>query len=290
MGLNYGSAMPIRFVHNTRLALRPPKRASWGVVLVTAFLLTASLTSVGCVVTRQTSSTWDSWREIADPEPRETADGRRVRGQAYAVELKHFTGVDRLQQAYDFSNLVRTEAQIADVWFVDQGREAIVYTGRYPRRDHPEAKAKLTAVRAATLDGKREFRKAKLVTIDRRQAGTRDEHDLSQYSGYRTLLVAVFDANYDQDFRRAAEELADELRAEHEVDVYYYHGPNQSLVTAGLFTQVDFVPVNGVDSYGPAIRQMQDVFPFTTRNGEDLIGEDLTTADQREPTVVVRVP
>ena len=282
--------MPIRFFYNARLAPHRPKSASWGVALVTAGLLTASLMSMGCVVTRQKSSTWDSWREIADPEPRETADNRRVRGQAFAVELKQFTGADRLQQAYDFSNLVRTEAQIADVWFVDRGRDAIVYTGRYPRRDHPEAKAKLTAVRAATLDGKHEIRKAKLVTIDQRHAGTRDEHTLSQYSGYRTLLVAVFDSNYGQDFRRAAEELADELRAEHEVKVYYYHGPNQSLVTAGLFTQMDFVPVNGVDSYGPAIRQMQEVFPFATRNGEVLIGEDLTTEDQREPSGGVRVP
>lgn len=252
-------------------------------------LLMTALTT-GCIETREVSSSWDSLRQIADPPPQETSDGRRVRGQAFAVELKTFTGTDRLQQAFDFSNVVRADAQIADVWFVDRGEDAVVYAGRYPRKDHPEAKAKLKAVRAATLDNQRAFRRAKLVTIDRNQGGTRDKHDLTQYSGYRTLLLAVYDPDFGKDFRRAAEETADELRDEHEVDTYYYHGPNQSLVTAGLFTQMDFVPVDGVDSYGPAIRQMQEVFPHTRRNGEFIIGEDLASEDQREPTVIVRVP
>lgn len=254
-----------------------------------AVLLVAAITT-GCMETRVVSSSWDSLREIADPPPQETADGRRVRGQAFAVELKKFSGTDRLQQAFDFSNVVRTDAQIADVWFVDRGDDAVVYAGRYPRKDHPEAKAKLKAVRAATLDGKRAFRKAKLVTIDRSQDGTRDKHDLSQYSGYRTLLLEVYDQDFGKDFRRAAEETADELRDEHDVDIYYYHGPNQSLITAGLFTQMDFVPVEGVDRYGPPIRQMQEIFPDTRRNGEFLIGEDLASENQREPTVIVRVP
>lgn len=270
-------------------ALRRVHRRSPIVVAAAAVLLTIT-TAPGCVETRVVSSSWDGLREIADPPPQNDADGRRVRGQAFAVELATFTGQDRLQQAFDFANLARTDAQIADVWFVDRVEDAVVYAGRYPRKDHPEAKAKLKTIRAATLAGNRTFRRAQLVSIDRNQDGTRDQHDLSQYSGYRTLLLAVYDANFGRDFRRAAEETADQLRGEHDVDIYYYHGPNQSLVTAGLFTQMDFVPVDGVDSYGSAIRQMQDLFPHTSRNGEFLIGEDLTTADQREPTVVVRVP
>ncbi|MBB6428725.1 hypothetical protein [Algisphaera agarilytica] len=236
------------------------------------------------------SSSWDSLRELADPPTEQGKDGRRVRGQAFAVELQTLEGTDRLQLAYDYANVVRTQAQIADVWFVDRGQDAVVYAGRYPRKDHPEARAKLKEVRAATVEGKRVFRKAKLVAIDRKQAGIRDKHDLSQYSGYRTLLVAVFDENHGKEFRRSAEETAEALREEHEVDIYFYHGPNQSLVTAGLFTQMDFVPVDGVDSYGPEIRQMQEIFPHTQRNGEYLIGEDLASEDKREPTVVVRVP
>lgn len=246
--------------------------------------------TAGCVETRVVSSSWDSLREIADTPPEDREGGRRVRGQAFAVELATFAGRDRLQESFDFANRVRTDAQVADVWFVERGQEAVVYAGRYSRKNHPEAKAKLKAVRAATLEGRRPFRKAKLVAIDRSQQGTRDEHDLSQYSGYRTLLLAVYDNNHGNEFRRAAEEFAEKLRAEHDVDLYYYHGPNQSLVTAGLFTQTDFVPVDGVDSYGPAIRQMQQLFPDTQRNGEYLIGEDLSTDTQREPTVVVRVP
>jgi len=259
-------------------------------LLVGLASLLVLLFTVGCVETRVVSSSWDSLRQIADAPPEQDQAGRRVRGQAFAVELAVFTGRDRMQESFDFAHRARSEAQIADVWFVERGDDAVVYAGRYRRQDQPEAKAKLKAVRAAVLDAKRPFRKAKLVPIDRRQQGTRDQHDLSQYSGYRTLLIAVYDQGFGNDFRRAAEETADDLRAEHDVDIYYYHGPNQSLVTAGLFTQTDFVPVNGVDSYGPAIRQTQELFPHTQRNGEFLIGDDLTTDTKREPTVVVRVP
>ncbi|MEM9420205.1 MAG: hypothetical protein AAGA25_14295 [Planctomycetota bacterium] len=267
----------------------PQLRSARCLLWVFVFSLLATL-SIGCVETRVVSSSWDSLRELADPPPEQSKDGKRVRGQAFAVELQTFSGADRLREAYDFANTVRTKGQIADIRFVDRGRDAVVYAGRYPRKDHPEAQAKLKEVRAATIDGKRVFRKAKLVAIDRKQAGIRDKYDLSQFSGYRTLLVAVFDANHGKEFRRAAEETASDLREEHEVDIYFYHGPNQSLVTAGLFTQMDFVPVDGVDRYGPDIRQMQEVFPHTQRNGEYLIGQDIATEDKREPTVVVRVP
>lgn len=260
-----------------------PGRAAAGLVLLVLVGLT-----VGCVETREVGGTWHRWRELADP-PRGEGQDPRVVGQAWAVELQTFTGRDRLSEAFDFSNRVRAEGQIADVWFVGRGQDAVVYTGRYPREDHPEAVEKLKSVRQATLNGKRPFRNAKLVTIERGR-GTRDANDLSQYSGRRTLLVAVYDASFGDDFRRAAEEYAEQLRAEHDHPIYYYHGPSQSLVTAGLFTQYDFIPVNGVDSYGPRIRELQEIFPHTRRNGELLRNPELTTEDQLEPTIVVRVP
>lgn len=270
---------------------RPTHFCSRGLIGRTAaglMLITSLLAMPGCVETREVGGTWHRWRELADP-PREAGSDPQSRGQAWAVELETFTGRDRLSEAFAFSNQVRGAGQIADVWFVDRGQDAVVYTGRYARKNHPEAVEKLKAVRQATIDGKRPFRKAQLVTIDRGR-GTRDQHDLSQYSGQRTLLVAVYDQDFGRDFRRAAEKNADQLREEHDAPIYYYHGPSQSLVTVGLFTQYDFVPVNGVDSYGPRIRELQETFPHTRRNGKLLRNPELTTEDQLEPTIIVRVP
>ncbi|MEM1109047.1 MAG: hypothetical protein AAGH99_10200 [Planctomycetota bacterium] len=257
-----------------------------------AFLVgTIFLSSIssGCVETRVVSSRWDSLRKIADPKPDPDNPVRRASRQTYAVELGTFTGANRTGEALEFASTARTQGQIADVWSLDRNNLTTVYAGRYPRQDHPEAQAQLRNVRKAKIDGRRAFSKAQLVPILGGQS-TRDPNDLRQHSGFRTLVVAVFEPDYGDDFRRVAEATADKLRTEHEVGVYFYHGPNQSLVTAGLFTLRDFVPVNGVDTYGPAIRQMQQRFPHTRRNGELIPAKQPTAEAPYEPTVVVRVP
>ncbi|MEM6459439.1 MAG: hypothetical protein AAF710_08630 [Planctomycetota bacterium] len=246
--------------------------------------------SAGCVETRVVGSSWDDWREMADP-PRDDGTPRAARGQAYAVELGRFDGPERLKEAYAFAGRLRAEAGLAEVWFMDLGAETAVYAGRYPRRNHPDAKAMRAAVRAATLDGHRPFRRAELVPLTRGGPAERDAFDLSRYSGYRTLLLGVYEPDFaGGNHRAAAEAEAARLRAEYEIPVYYYHGPNQSIVAAGLFTQADFVVVNQADAYGPAIRQLQEVFPHARRNGETITNPELPTDDQLEPTVVVRVP
>ncbi|MEM9883213.1 MAG: hypothetical protein AAF800_09885 [Planctomycetota bacterium] len=255
-----------------------------------AGLFVTAVVLSGCVQTRVVGSSWDDWREMADP-PRDDDSSRAPRGQAYAVELERFDGPQRLKDAYAFAARLRAEASLAEVWFMDLGAQTVVYAGRYPRRNHPDAEAMLAAVRSATLDGNRPFRRANLVPLTRGGQAERDEFDLSRYSGYRTLLLGVYEPDFPGgNHRAAAEAEAARLRAEHEIPVYYYHGPNQSIVAAGLFTQADFVVVNNADAYGPAIRQLQERFPHARRNGQTLTSPDLPGDDPLEPTVVVRVP
>jgi hypothetical protein len=242
---------------------------------------------VGCVEQRVVRSSWDNFEQMADPPPN-AGGGRSAPGQAYGIELASFNGPDRLRQAYDFSHAARVDAGVPDVWFVNRGDRAVVYSGRFSRPNHPDAKAALKAVRTAKLDGQRPFREAQLSPIDRSR-GVTGEFDLAQFSGYRTLLLAVFDPDYPN-FREAAEQYADELRDEHDLPLYFYHGANQSIVTAGLFTLADFVPVNGVDTYGPAIRSLQKTFPFALRNGRTIPNPEVQNEEKLEPTIVVNVP
>ena len=244
-------------------------------------------TAAGCVETRVVGGTWERWREIGDKPADSGVAGRR--GEAWAVELDRFEGPDRLTQAFNFSQQARAAGQIADVWFLDNGREVVVYAGRFARKKDPAAAEQLKAVRAVTINGQRPFRKAQLVTIERGR-GTLDPHDLSQFSGYRTLVVATFDKNLGSNFRSVAEQHASELRSEHDHDVYFYHGPNQSLVTVGLFTQKDFVVVDGYDAYGPEIRELQLTFPHTKLNGDTIFNPEAGTPDNLEPSVISQVP
>ncbi|MEM8737444.1 MAG: hypothetical protein AAGG38_03060 [Planctomycetota bacterium] len=251
----------------------------------------------GCIETRiiRPESDWPRLRDFADAprDPDRPQAGRR--GQAWAIELKRFEGRERLAEAYKFADLVRREGQIGDVWFLNRGSDTVVFAGRYHRANDPDAQERLAEIKRAKVEGKRPFRKAKIVEVDRR-GGQRGEYDLAQFSGYRTLVVAAFDREFGSDFRAAAERYAAELRtqhADHEIgfEVYYYHGPNQSLVSAGLFTQADFVSVNGVDRYGPAIRELQLVFAHSLRNGEKVPVPTPPDAESVfEPTVIVRVP
>ncbi|MEM7625644.1 MAG: hypothetical protein AAF333_08450 [Planctomycetota bacterium] len=253
--------------------------------------MTLAVSGAGCVETRVVGGTWERWKQLGDARP-DPGDASARRGEAYAVELGRFEGGGRMNLALDFAQKVRAAGQIPDVWTLDNGQTIIVYSGKYARKNHPDAAAQLRTVRAAVIDGKRPFNKAKLVAVERGQ-GQRDVNDLSQYAGYRTLLLAAFDRDYGPDFRNTAERYADQVREEHaqaNIDIYFYHGPNQSLVTANLFTQADFVVVNGYDAYGPAIRELQLTFPHALHNGQTISKPDAETPDKLEPTVIVRVP
>lgn len=259
----------------------------------TVLLTLAPMLLWGCVEERVVRSSWDNLAAMGDaPPPTDTEGNRRVRGQAYAVRLTEFRGDRPLRDAYDFAQRIQRETQLADVWFLDHGDVAAVYLGRYPREDHPEALQALEQVKAARLDGRRAFADARIVPIDRQRgdgAGL-DPHDLRQFSGYLTLLVAVYDAEFGRDFRHAAEQYANQLRDSTAHEIYHYHGPNQSIVTTGLFTFADFVPVDGVDTYGPRIRERQQEFPHALRNGKTIRNPEVQTDDQLEPSIIVRVP
>ena len=249
--------------------------------------------AAGCMEERVVSSSWDNLEAMADPKASDDDrknPNRPVRGQgSFAIKLADFQGSDRLKLAFDFSQKLRQEGGIADVWFLDQGASAGVYTGRFPRIDHPEAENRLKAIQALRFDGGRPFRSAQIVAVSQVRSAS-DPNDLSQYSGYRTLLLAVYDSKYPGAYRQAAERYADELRGKHDFEFYYYHGVNQSMVTTGLYTLKDFVSVNGIDQYGPAIRERQEQFPYALRNGQSITNPEIVGEDKREPTVIVNVP
>lgn len=255
----------------------------WG--LCVAWL---TIFGAGCVESRVVGGTWERWRELGDA-PNEPGDTGIRRGQAYAVELARFEGGNRMTEAFNFAQDVRTSGQIPGVWSLDNGRTVIIYAGKFGRKNHPEAGPLVKSIRAAVIDGKRPFRKAKLTTVEGGK-GQLAENDLSQFSGYRTLMLAAFDREYGDNFRAAAEAYAEEVREEHDRPVYFYHGPNQSLVTTGLFTQMDFIVVKGLDAYGPDIRELQLTFPHARRNGDTMHNPQAGTPDNLEPTVIVRVP
>ena len=121
--------------------------------------------------------------------------------------------------------------------------------------------------------------------------------DLKQHAGMYSLQIGFYDEAFGKEFRKAAEEMATILR-EDGVEAYYYHGPNISMVTVGLFDDSDLVKrevrmPNGLvsiqEGYGPRIKVLQEQFPNNLGNGATVIdkidGQNLGP----QPSFLVRV-
>jgi len=264
--------------------------ASHGFKVLTLLLLSLGLLS-GCIEEREVSSSWDWLRSQADPKPTEAGQARRST-QGWAILLQRFEGENQQLNAYHFAAGIRESGQVADVWFTDVDGATAVYAGRFQTETDPIAKQTLASVKAASINGQRTLRKAKLVPLTHGRSGAgAAPYDLSQHNGYRTLLIAVFDPEHGSNFRRSAEQYAAQIRQKHEFEeVFFYHGPRQSLVTAGLFTYNDFETIEGLDHYGPRIKQMQALFPHTLKNGKTIPGGQAADGSGLEATVIVRVP
>jgi hypothetical protein len=244
--------------------------------LIPLLVLALALLGAGCAMeTRVVSNTWaDNFGDIADPKPvdqpgLDPTDPRVRSPQGYAVELTRFTGADATGNAVALTSRLREQAGLADLWYTEGSVASTVYAGRFRDPRDERAQAMLRHVRAAQLDGGRPFAQAKLVPLS--GAGTGEavynELDLRNYRGSITLQVGFYDVNYGPNFRAAAEQAVATLRADGE-EAYFYHGPNRSLITVGLFTRAEALVPNGqTEMYSPAVKRLQERFPYNTMNG-----------------------
>jgi len=254
-------------------------------------LLVSTAVAAGCYETRVVRSSWDTFPQ--DPKnPNEAGPGDTQRSLGYAVKLAEFEGKDRHQQAFDYVTDLREQTQLTDLWVADQGEgSAVLFTGRFRRSSDLDARLALKQAREVRMDGKKPFAGASLVAI----AGASntvggspiDPHDLRQFTGYYSLQIGYYDADFPTGRTAAAEEAVRVLRKDG-AEAYYYHGPHRSLVCIGLFTDEDFQWIDGVMAYGDRIRALQAQYPHNLGNGRTLI-EHRDGQATEQPSFLVRV-
>ena len=261
---------------------------------------------------RTTSSRGESTRRTFDPD--EAADLFRAaaagadpagRRDAWSIVLAAFSGEDQQRDA----ELVL--AAVGDIGLaganLETRRDNTVLTfGAYEDPDDPEAARDLRRIRQITLDGRTPFAGAFLAPPTA-EAGTgrTPEYDLRYAKALHnpgaldTPEIAVY-ARADrrrprrdglEQFRAAAEEAVRSLRAEGE-PAFFYHGPNRSSVTLGLFNGDDHDPETP-QFESTRLRMSRDRHPTLLLNGAGLretVRTSSGTATRLKPTYLVGVP
>jgi hypothetical protein len=252
--------------------------------------------------TRVVHDAWGSLRELEDQNPpanptRLEANPQAARG-GWAVLLQTFEGSARLRQAEQLVARLRKESLPQEIWVEDVKRTARVYLGRFTDPGDPYAVLSLEQARAITLDDLRPFAGAALAPIGDQVAAASNPYDLKQFPGLFSLQIGFYDGAFGSNFRQAAEQAVKTLRADG-VEAYFYHGPNVSMITVGLFTEDDTTAVAtpGPEGrmiyhtqYSQRVKDVQKQFPYNLGNGVTVVEKN--AQGQRlgeQPSFLVRV-
>jgi len=258
-----------------------------------AMLLTL-LMAVGCTYERVVKDDMDQWRKLANkerPAPGLPTMPSFVSSSGWGIQLATFEGNRRFTQAHRLVAFLKEKTAIQDAWVHDAGTHVVVLLGRFENPSSQEAQDELHRIRQMEIESTRRFEKAQLVPFGQAVQSAVMPADLSQFAGMSgyTLQVAVFDAAGGPKYREAAETYCRQLREQNE-QAYFYHGPNRSMVTVGLFEESDLVQTGVLKEYGPRIREVQQRFPHNLVNGSTVVESAGGQVIGNQPSTLVHLP
>lgn len=227
---------------------------------------------------------------------------------AWSIVIVAYQGDDRDNLARQALQKVRTQGGLPQAYLDTRGNSLVVAFGQYGSADDPEAQADLARIRAMDIEGGRPFAAAVLAPPIA-LAGGNPEFDLAQVRKRQgdwalyTLQIGFYGlargdrsrptAEQHREWRALAEQGATQLRREGE-QAFYYHGPNGSAVTIGVFGVEDFDP--SVAGESPAIRALRARYPYNLLNGKAVrerirgLPKDDPKAYRLQPSSLVAIP
>lgn len=177
---------------------------------------------------------------------------------------------------------VRDKAGLPEARLEKRGAGYVIAYGRYRDPAMPEARADLQRVRSIVVDGELPFTQASLLAPASADSATKfDEFDLrtvkqrlGKENALYTLQVNAYGradrgrptADELKEFRSAAEDAVKKLRTDGD-EAYYYHGPNMSLITIGVFGPTDYDERRPIVSDSPRLKAAREKFPNSLVNG-----------------------
>lgn len=199
----------------------------------------------------------------------------------WSIVLASFRGENQGDLGRLAVDKVRRETPFDDVRAEVRGPATVVLVGTFPEPTAADAKARLEAIRSHEVGGARPFAGAFFCPPVDSDLGGKPEYNLAQVrtlhgpKAVYTLQVAAYgpkdisrpvDAEL-RDARRDAEAAAARLRREGEL-AWFYHGPNRSMVTIGVFTPAVLEGKNrDGDAERAVLADLERRFPHNLYNG-----------------------
>lgn len=220
-------------------------------------------------------------------------DGAVVRPPAWRVALAVFSGADAVARANAALPIIQQQGNMPEAFVEPRKSGAIIAVGAYDQPDSRQAQRELERIRTMTINGQLAYPRAFLAPPQGGVSGAIPEWNLAsareQYgsSAKYTLQVAVYESDRRAEAMRLAEQAASTYRRDGEL-AFYYHGPNRSMVTIGVFRDDDFNPESGRMS-----RDLQELMarhPAHLVNGmgvRETLGDGTT---RMQPPQLVRIP
>lgn len=204
-------------------------------------------------------------------------------GRGWSV-LVAIVPTNRVSDAEQMLGTVQASG-LGDAYLTERSGRRAVVLGSFVDPASEGAQAALNRVRRTQVGGLAPFATAILIPPDAPQGGSgSDEFDLrSVYarlgnSAVYTLQVAVYGrADFEKPsaedleaFRKQAELAVAQMRSDG-VEAYYYHGPNTSSVTVGIFDEDDHDGSTVPPVESARLRNIREQYPHNLLNGEGLM-------------------
>ncbi len=260
---------------------QPPKSqplARFGAAAAVALAL-AALTACSGGGNRDDDALRDEGRQVFGDTAAggsESADGASApagRG-AWTIVLATVPGENAGPDAETLLQRIRTEAGLADAYAAPREGGVVIALGHYSGPGDKRAAADLARVRQTAINGARAFPLAFLApTATGGAAGSIPELNLANARSLYgedaeyTLQVAVYESDKRRESMRMAEQAATIYRRNGDL-AFYYHGPQRSMVTVGLFTDRDFNVQEGY--FSPELESVQRRHPYNLFNGRGI--------------------
>lgn len=236
---------------------------------------------------------------FASPAARPGAAKSAAGSEAWSIVIAAIDGDGAETAARNLLAEIRTRAGLKDAFVEARGARYVVSYGSYAGPADRAAQADLERIKAIEIDGVRPFAMAQLAPPIR--AGTVPEFDLRNARRIHgtwalySLQIGVYSREDGRppspdemrEFRRMAEEAVAQLRREGE-EAFYYHGPNRSMVTVGLFGTDDFDP-QSPGPQSPRLSALRERYPNNLLNGRGIRERREVTTTAGRPAVIQRL-